>query len=201
MYLVGLLLVVVLLNVFAVFCGLRFDKQLREGHPFIQVTPWEWVLILCPAASTLVLFYLLRLEFLQQTIIDMASTSLDIICASRLPIQLCLLPRPLTEIAVLQVTAYLTFLISSLALAWYAFFAEHQLPSKLDSRTVSFALCVGAVVWVFLLFGGQLYGRAGAPNVSGLEFAMLNLVFGALCFCGVCLGLRYRKYIASRNQL
>jgi hypothetical protein len=188
--LVGILIVTVVLGVFAVLLRLRFYQRARESRNFPLMTFQDWVLASSPATCALALFFLFLLPSLRRPAIDGVSTLLDMICAIHMPNQLCFLPKPLSEIAIVHVAAYMAFVVTSVVFIKRIVFADYHLPPNFDPKIFSssestFASLGAATIWLFLLFGGQVYfARGGVLSLPGCVAAILGLIFGLICARG-----------------
>jgi hypothetical protein len=171
------------------------EKWQKDPRPSIATGPQDWALILSPPSIALVLLVLFAISATRQAAGQIASIFLEVICASRAPIQLCGFPRPPNEVAVIHVAAYLAFIASSLAFVGWIVFGSYQKPRNYDRRATSpFGVWGIAAFWVLLLLGGQVFFALGSPlRLWALPFSLFSLVVGVISARTICLRVRFRE--------
>ena len=146
-----------------------------------KMTPilvWEWILVLSPI-PVMVLAYVV-----------LANTGL----AEGLPAFWCRLARPATLITAVQFLSFLWFVAMSVYLFWRVRFAPYAKPANYVPGAASFfEMASWAVIWLFMLIGGQVFPYRGAALAEpSLLFGMLGLSLGLLSLRMLAVSLRFR---------
>ena len=158
------------------------------------VAVWEWILILSPIAATILAYVALTNPSLEAKAVSLTTSILDGMCSSGAPAFWCRLPKPVTMLAAVQFLSFLWFVAVSAYIFWRVRFGPYTKPlNYVPGAATFFEMVSWAVIWLFMLIGGQIFPYRGATLAEpSLLFSMLGLSLGIMSLRMFAISLRFR---------
>lgn len=163
-----------------------------------RMTPllrWEWIVVLSPIAATILAFIALSTAPLGEGAARAVDAILDGMCSSGAPAFWCRSPRPATVLTAIHFVSFVWFVAMSAFVFWRVRFGPYDRPPNYVPGAASvFEMASWALIWGFMLIGGQVYPYRGVTLAEpSLVFSMLALSLGLLSLRMLAIALRFRR--------
>jgi len=170
----------------AVFLRVRLAERISaDRRPPVGYSARDMFLTLSPLAAFLGLMVLCFIEPVRHLLIRLASASLALLCDGSFPLMFCWPIRSMGWFLAAIFVSHLVFVLGSVLFVRRIIFGNYDKPKNYDARPMSGEAALGyAIVWLFILWGGYLFGKLAAP---------LGPPIGVMCARQICLWMRFRK--------
>ena len=155
----------------------------------------EYALVFSALPATVVGILVFSVPPIDRWTAQWLSFFLEVVCGASVPTFWCRVPRPVPWLAVVQFADYLVFLLASGYFVVWIQGGKYRKPPNFRAESLSqFHRVVGALVWLFVLAGGQVFPQRASPfSYFGLIFTVVAFSFALLCIRGLAIHHKFRQ--------
>lgn len=147
-------------------------KQIeRDRHlPRVVIPLTDYALVASPLLIQMLLLLFSISDSFADTLARTATASLDLLCATPIPLPMCRIPRPANMFVGILLGGHLAFVIVTALLFWRIVIGTYPRPINYDARPTSRRAAIVCVVgWLLVFVGAYVFmGRASffAPSLG-----------------------------------